>query len=148
MTHKKMHGLHIGVMAIAVAAVVALAACQPGVTIQGRIDTFNSQVKNGQYDQLYTNFSSTQTSTYTQIKSASYWDPGSPFASGDHPQAITLTDTSNTSDVKGTYGNANGVYTVDLNMTKSGADWYIATLTLTPVPSGTPFTINSRVSAP
>ena len=111
--------------------------------MDARISSFNSQLKSSDYTNLYTNFSADQTQQYSQMKSATYWD-STPFATADGPGQITMTNTTDPSNVTGSYSNANATFSVVMTMAKTGSDYFIVTLTLTPVPNPTnaaPFVI-------
>ncbi len=140
MTNETIARLRLASIGIIVAAVVVLAACQPGVSIQQRIDTFNSQVSKQQYDQLYTNWAS-NTNTYASFKLASAWN-STPFYSTENPSAITLTDTSNPGNVTGTFSDKTYSYAVTLVMVQQGNNWYISSMTLTPPSPAAAITFN------
>ena len=129
MTNGNRKRIRLALIGAAAVTIVTLASCQMGTSIQGRIDNFNSQLKNGQYDQLYTNWAS-NTNTYSVYKSATAWD-STPFASGDNPGTISLTSTSNASSVTGTYSNSNADYSVSIVMVEVGNSWYINSMSLT-----------------
>ncbi len=123
---------------VLVAASLLLASCQAfsvlfGVSIDQRINDFNSDLKSGNYADLYTNFSASRTVMYSQLKSTSYWQASGPFAAAEKPGRITNT-TLEGSIVRGSYSNgAGGNYLVTITMVQDGIDWYIGEMTLTPV---------------
>jgi len=127
-----------GLASVLVAASFLLASCQAfsvlfGVSIDQRINDFNSDLKSGTYSDLYTNFSASQTAMYRDLKSPAYWQASGPFAAADKPGHITNT-TIEGSIVRGSYSNgAGGNYLVTLTMVQDGIDWYIGQMTLTPV---------------
>jgi len=121
-----------------VASSLLLASCQAfsvlfGVSIDQRINDFNSDLKSASYSDLYTNFSASQTTMYNQLKSPAYWQTSGPFAAADKPGHITNTTIEGTI-VRGSYSNGvGGNYIVTLMMVQDGIDWYIGEMTLTPV---------------
>lgn len=136
MTNGNRKRIRLALIGAAAVTIVTLASCQMGTSIQGRIDNFNTQLKNGQYDQLYTNWAS-NTNTYSVYKSSTAWN-STPFGASNSPSSISLTSTSNASNVTGTFSNNNGSYSVTLVMVEQGNSWYISSMTLTPAGGGTP----------
>ncbi len=128
----------ITMMLLLVAASTLLASCQAfsvlfGVSIDQRINDFNSDLKVGAYTDLYTNFSVSQTVMYQQLKLPSYWQTSGPFAAADKPGRITNT-TIEGNVVRGSYSNGTGGnYLVTLTMVQDGIDWYIGEMTLSPI---------------
>lgn len=121
-----------------VAATLLLSSCQAfsvlfGVSIDQRINDFNSDLRSASYADLYTNFSASQTAMYGDLKAPSFWKELGPFSPAERPGRITNT-TIEGSMVRGSYSNgAGGNYVVTLAMVQDGIDWYIGQMTLTPV---------------
>lgn len=84
-----------------------------GVTAEKRVENFISDVEAGNYDELYTHFYEGMTDSYSNIKSAEYWD-STPFAATYDPQ---ITDVGEPTES----GNATYIDAV----LKSGTDYNI-----------------------
>lgn len=127
---------HVGAIGITVAVVALLGSCQAGVSITARINTFSNQYLSSQWNQLYTNFS-TSTSDYATMQSGQAFWVNTPFYSSEKPTAIANINDSNPSAVTGTFTSGGNPCTVTMQMVQQGPDWYILSLTVSGSSSST-----------
>ncbi len=127
---------HVGAIGATVALVALLGSCQPGVSIKSRINTFSNQYLSSNWNQLYTNFS-TSTADYATMQSGQAFWVNTPFYSSESPTAIANVNDSNPAAVTGTFTSGGSPCTVTLQMVQQGADWYILSLTVSGSSSST-----------
>lgn len=79
----------LAAMIMTVSSCDSLGSLLGGVTAGKRVQNFISDVEGGNYDDLYTHFYEGMTDSYSNIKSAEYWD-NTPFAAAYNPQITNV----------------------------------------------------------
>ena len=124
----KMKRTTIGVLLIAAIAFIGLSSCDLaslfGTNQDTRLSDFFSQARAGQQDQLYLNFSSTQTAEYSQIKPASFW-ANTEFATGTDANLSSYSPSPITgSSASGSFTAGGGTFDFTATFVESGFVWY------------------------
>ena len=119
-------------------ALLLLSSCQQltsliGVNQDTRLSTFFNQADQNQQSNLYTNFSSTSTTDYTNIKDPTFWT-NTPFGPNQDPILGSYPSPINGTSVSGNFTSEGGIgFTFSATFLQSGSNWFFETFTWTQV---------------
>lgn len=118
---------------LAILAVLVVAGCTFGKTLEQRIEQFESDLNLADRSDIYDNFHPTQTTDYAAIRDMDFFAvPFPPCEVGDTPYDIVIVDASNESAVTATIDStamgASGPYDAIFSIALDGLDNLIVTL--------------------